>query len=133
VNYYAHNQWIDGEDWMEIDHPRFRPFHHMLRDIYARYGRPMFIAETGIEAHERPLWLRYMGGEVAQARALGVPLEGICWYPITDYPGWMDDRHCPAGLLGYVEADGTRPVYELLAEEIRLQQSVPAVARSTRR
>src|SRR5215212_10859419 len=59
VNYYAHNQWIDGEDWMEIDHPRFRPFHHILRNIYARYGRPMFIAEMGIEAHERPLWLRF--------------------------------------------------------------------------
>jgi len=77
--------------------------------------------------------LRFLAGEVAQARALGVPIEGICWYPITDYPGWLDDRHCPAGLLGFVEADGARPVYELLAEEIRLQQSVPAVARSTRR
>ena len=50
---------------------------------------------------------------MAQARALGVAVEGICWYPITDYPGWMDDRHCPTGLFGYVEADGSRPFMSL--------------------
>jgi hypothetical protein len=133
VNYYAHNQWIDGGTWIEVDHPRYCPLHHILRNIYARYGRPMFIAETGIEARERPLWLRFLAGELAQARALGVPIEGICWYPITDYPGWLDDRHCPAGLLGYVEADGTRPVYEPLAEEILSQSTSFQLSRPLRR
>jgi hypothetical protein len=75
VNYYAHNQWIDGGTWIEVDHPLYCPLHGILRNIYARYRRPMFIAETGIEAHERPLWLRFLANEVAQARALGVPLE----------------------------------------------------------
>ena len=65
VNYYLHNQWIDGGTWIEVDHPRYGPLHHILRNIHARYGRPMFMAETGIEAHERPLWLRFLGGEVA--------------------------------------------------------------------
>jgi len=123
VNYYAHNQWIDGGTWIEVDHPRYCPLHHILRNIYARYGRPMFIAETGIEARERPLWLRFLAGELAQARALGVPIEGICWYPITDYPGWLDGRHCPAGLLGYVEPDGRRPVHQPLADEILCQSA----------
>jgi len=122
VNYYAHNQWIDGSTWIEVDHPRYRPVHHLLHDIHARYGRPMFVAETGIEGEERLPWLRYMGGQLMQARADGVPVEGICLYPITDYPGWLDDRHCPAGLFGYVEPDGTRAVYQPLADEI-LHQS----------
>jgi len=59
---------------------------------------------------------------VAQARQAGVPVEGICLYPVTDYPGWDDERHCPTGLLGYIQADGGRPVYEPLAEEIAAQQ-----------
>jgi hypothetical protein len=122
VNYYAHNQWIDDGTWIEVDHPLFRPVHQILRDIHARYRRPMVITETGIEAGERAAWLRFMGGEVAQARALSVPIEGICLYPITDYPGWLDDRQCPTGLFGYVAADGTRPVHQPLADELFFQQ-----------
>lgn len=122
VNYYAHNQWIDDGTWIEVDHPLFRPVHQILRDIHARYRRPMVITETGIEAGERAAWLRFIGGEVAQARALSVPIEGICLYPITDYPGWLDDRQCPTGLFGYVAADSTRPVHQPLADELFFQQ-----------
>jgi len=48
---------------------------------------------------------------------------------VTVYPGWDDERHCPTGLLGYIQADGERPVYEPLAEEIAVQQR----ARPTRK
>ena len=82
----------------------------------------MFLGETGIEGDVRPAWFRVVGHEVAQARQAGVPVEGICLYPVTDYPGWDDERHCPTGLLGYIQADGGRPVYEPLAEEIAAQQ-----------
>ena len=95
--------------------------HQILREIHTRYRRPMVITETGIEAGERPAWLRFMGAEVAQARALGVPIEGICLYPVTDYPGWLDERQCPTGLFGYVGADGSRPLYRPLADELFLQ------------
>src|SRR5215203_4283790 len=70
----------------------------------------------------RPAWLRIIGHEVAAAREGGVPVEGICVYPITDYPGWDDERHCPTGLLGYPDSDGTRPVYGPLAAELARQQ-----------
>jgi hypothetical protein len=129
VNYYAHNQWVDGGTWIEVDHPRFRPVHRILADIHARYRRPLVITETGIEADERARWLRFIGAEVAQARALGVPIEGVCLYPVTDYPGWLDDRPCPTGLLGYASDDGTRPVYGPLADELALQQGPAEVRR----
>ncbi len=61
-----------------------------------------------------------MSYEAAQARHAGVPVEGLCLYPITDCPSWDDDRHCPTGLLGYVGADGRRPVNQRLAEELRV-------------
>jgi hypothetical protein len=82
----------------------------------------MFIAETGTEGNDRVDWLRYVGSEVRRAIKLGVPVEGICLYPIVDFPGWGDDRHCETGLWGYPGADGNRELHAPLAEELRLQQ-----------
>lgn len=123
LNYYLHNQWVDGDLPIAVDDPRHRPFRDLLLDVYARYRRPMFIAETGIEGDVRPAWLRIIGSEAAAAREAGVPVEGCCLYPITDYPGWDDQRYCPTGLLGYLHSDGLRPVYAPLAEELAAQQS----------
>ena len=52
----------------------------------------------------------------------GVPLEGLCLYPIVDYPGWGDDRHCYTGLWGYADDTGHRDIYEPLAQELDHQQ-----------
>jgi beta-glucosidase/6-phospho-beta-glucosidase/beta-galactosidase len=119
VNYYLHNQLVDGDLPISIDDSKYRPFRHLLAAFYERYGRPLFVAETGIEGDLRPAWLRIMCHEVAAALQCGVPVEGICLYPILDYPGWEDERHCETGLFGYVEADGRRSLNEPLAEEIR--------------
>jgi hypothetical protein len=124
VNYYLHNQWVDGDLPVSLDHPQYRPFSLLLSDLYERYRRPLFVAETGIEGNTRAPWLRIMGCEVAAARHAGVPVEGLCIYPVTDYPGWVDERHCSTGLLGYVAPDGSRPVHEPLALELALQQGV---------
>jgi hypothetical protein len=58
--------------------------------------------------------------------AAGVPMEGICLYPVLDYPGWDDDRHCAVGLLGNPDADGRRPLHMPLAEELARQQAALA-------
>ena len=29
----------------------------------------------------------------------GDSLEGVCLYPVMDYPGWRNDRHCRVGLI----------------------------------
>ena len=26
-------------------------------------------------------------------------MQGICLYPVMDYPGWNDERHCPCGVI----------------------------------
>ena len=69
----------------------------------------------------RAAWLRMVGHELAAPRRSGMPVEGICLYPIFDYPGWEDERHCPTGLFGYVDPDGHRPLCQDLANELRLQ------------
>ena len=133
VNYYSNNQWIHQDPntprsrrrkdvLLPPSHPLHRPIREMLHEVYERYRRPIFIAETGIEGDARPSWLRYIGQEARAAEASGVPLEGLCLYPIIDYPGWGDDRHCYTGLWGYADDTGHRDIYEPLAQELDHQQ-----------
>jgi beta-glucosidase/6-phospho-beta-glucosidase/beta-galactosidase len=135
VNYYSNNQWIHQDPHtpssrrrkdvlLPPSHPLHRPVREMLRVVYDRYRRPMFIAETGIEGDARPSWLRYIGQEARAAAAAGVEIEGLCLYPIIDYPGWGDDRHCYSGLWGYADDEGRREIYEPLAQELAHQQQL---------
>jgi hypothetical protein len=71
----------------------------------------------------RPAWLRYMCREVFTAVEAGVPVEGLCLYPILNHPGWDDDRHCLNGMFDYADADGRREVYQPLAEEVARQHA----------
>ncbi len=128
VNYYPQNQWEHCGGPIAPADPRYRPLRAMLAEVYQRYGRPLVLAETGIEAHERAGWLRDVCAEVRAAMAAGVPVEGVCWYPIANHPGWEDDRHCPNGLLGYPDAAGNRPVFEPLADELDRQAALFADA-----
>lgn len=120
INFYPHNQWYVGDQQIERGDPAYRPLRHLLADVHARYGRPMFIAETGAEGADRAPWLRYVLDEVEAAQRGGLQLHGVCLYPILDYPGWDDERHCETGLLGHANAAGQRPLYQPLAREILL-------------
>jgi hypothetical protein len=124
ANYYPANQWIYNLENAAIPRrdPRYKPFRNILNDVYQRYQRPMFVSETGAEDFVRAPWLRYIGAEVREAIRMGVPLHGICWYPILNHPGWVDDRHCHNGLWDYCDDDGEREVYPLLVWELQRQQ-----------
>jgi hypothetical protein len=111
INFYSHNQWYLNGDFIPLGHPNFRPLAGMLKEVHSRYGRPLLIAETGAEGDLRVPWLDYIGGQAAQALARAVPLEGVCLYPVLDYPGWDDDRHCHTGLLGFADSQGLRPLH----------------------
>jgi hypothetical protein len=151
VNFYYNNQRVHGEGLLtNRSDPRYRPFRAMLAEVHARYGRPLFIAETGIEgeahvtgipryqmplpAHEdaRPEWLRYVCAETRAAQSAGVPVEGICLYPVLNHLGWGDDRHCQNGLLDFVLDDQQRRgVISSYAAELARQQALfetPAAA-----
>lgn len=123
VNYYIHNQWVYGAKFIERTDPRYRPLREIIKGIHLRYQRPLVIAETGTEDELRPEWFRYVCDEAAAAIESGVPLEGICLYPITSYPGWQDDRLCHAGLWGCCDEGGRRDVYTPLADELEWQQA----------
>lgn len=130
VNYYSRNQWPHMGEPIDVGQPGYRPFSDLLVEAYARFGRPILIAETGIEGDRRASWFRYVAGEAERARQRGVPVEGICLYPILCHPGWDDDRDCPNGLLSQVfvgDARGTEPA---LLEAVRDEVARKAYAAS---
>jgi hypothetical protein len=129
LNYYERNQWFLGDAHQpEVIHPG-SPFHRPLRDllaeVYLRYGRPMLISETGAEGDSRGPWLESVCSEVNEAIASDIPVEGVCLYPVLDYHGWEDERHCPTGLLGLPDMNGHRPVYAPLASVLKRWQPAP--------
>lgn len=131
VNYYSDNQWVLGGKTIEPGDKRYRPFSDMLGEIHSRYAKPILIAETGAEGDARAKWLRYVCDEVLQALDRDVPVEGVCLYPVLDYPGWINDRHCETGLFGFADAEGKRSVNAGLARQLAFEQArVASVAAS---
>ena len=96
-NHYPHNQWIwEGPQIGPEDH-RFRRLASLLRDASHRFGKPLMLAETGAEEPRGDAWLAYVAEEVGHALDAGVPVEGVCVYPVMDYLGWDNERHVPCG------------------------------------
>ncbi|WP_263382572.1 glycoside hydrolase family 1 protein [Granulicella arctica] len=124
VNYYWNNQWVHEGDRTPPGHPLHRPLHRMLAELWERYRRPILITETGAETGPDVGWLGYVSAEVRQAQRMGVPILGICLYPVMDYPGWDDERHCECGLIEVDEDWSTRSLRTELCEELRAQQQI---------
>ena len=123
LNFYPNNQWVYQGRALTPRDPRYRPLRDLLREVWTRYSRPMFIAETGTEGRRRPAWLRYVCQETRAAMDAQVPVDGICLYPIVNHPGWTNQRHCHNGLWDYADDQGHRPIYKPLARELRAWQS----------
>ncbi|WP_457580166.1 glycosyltransferase family 4 protein [Ensifer canadensis] len=121
INYYHNNQWIHGGPTIDVDHPLYKPLHKILVETFARYGRPMLIAETGIEGDRRSDWLAYVAEEARTAMKLGVPMEGVCLYPIANHAGWDNDRPCENGLLSAEPGPSFRRVHLPLADQLAIQ------------
>jgi beta-glucosidase/6-phospho-beta-glucosidase/beta-galactosidase len=122
LNFYPDNQWIKDGSTIPLGHHDYRPLSDMLVEAHQRLGKPLFISETGCERSARPSWLHYVSSEVREAQRRGVPVEGICIYPVTAFPGWDDSRHAEVGLFSTPHSDGKRRVYEPLAHELKRQQ-----------
>ena len=99
VNYYPENQLMRGGATIPLGHWLYRPLGVLLQEVASRYDRPVLVSETGAEGGNGAGWLRYVCGEVRAAMRAGVSMEGICIYPVMDYPGWKDDRYCRCGLI----------------------------------
>lgn len=130
TNFYDRNEWVNyGETLTRFDN-RYRPFHQILYEVWERYRRPIFVSETGTENDARVDWFHYICNQVEIAQRVGVPVHGICLYPILNHPGWIDDRHCCNGLFDYADSSGHREIHQPLADAIlrqgeKLRQNSP--------
>ena len=137
VNFYHDNQWeVPGGEkiaWhVHPRDPRWVPLHRLLREAWDRYRRPIFIGETSHVGVGRAAWIREMTDEVCRALRDGVPVEGVCLYPIIDRFEWDDPGHWHnSGLWDLAHAaDGSlqRVLCEPYAAELaRCQARIAAV------
>lgn len=98
VNFYHDNQWEHPGGQRLAWHvqprdPRWVPFHKLLQEAYDRYRRPIFVGETSHVGVGRAEWIREMSDELSLAIDAGVPVEGICLYPIIDRFEWENPSH----------------------------------------
>jgi beta-glucosidase/6-phospho-beta-glucosidase/beta-galactosidase len=122
LNFYPHNQWYFKGPTIPMGHHEYRPLADMLIEMGKRYEKPLLLSETGAEGTGKPSWLHYVCSEVRDAMIRGADVRGICWYPITAYPGWDNSRHAETGLLSTVVANGSRHVDEKLLAEFEIQR-----------
>jgi len=119
ANFYHSNQWeIEGSGRLRWeDEPRddrWKPLHEMLGELWTRYQRPLYIAETSHFGSGRARWIREIGQEVCRAWHAGTPLAGVCLYPILDRYDWMDHNHWHNSGL-----------WDLVTDETRLFRRIP--------
>lgn len=122
INYYFNNQWVDHGRTVFMGDPIYRPPRELLKIVHDRVERPVFIAETGTEGVGRAPWLHHIADEVAAASDAGVPIAGLCLYPVLSHIGWDDTRRCPNGLFEAFGDGAPRTVWQPLADELARQQ-----------
>ena len=72
-----------------------RPLSDLLTEAHLRYNRPVALTETSHPGVDRPLWISHITEEVCKVLRDGIPMWGICLYPIIDRPDWdnLNDWH----------------------------------------
>lgn len=129
ANFYHANiwEWPEGYTIWEQRRgdPRWPRFHQLLDGLHRRYRRPILVAETSHFGSGRAAWLSYVAEEVEIAIRAGVPLSGICLYPVIDRPDWDNPDHWHHSGIWDLSPDhsGTlirRPCPEYLGEFHRL-------------
>jgi len=133
VNFYAANQWeVPGGRKLHWDNgsndPRWLPLRKLLAEVYERYRRPLFIAETSHYGVGRADWLNEIATEVHQAVQASVPIEGVCLYPILDRFDWEDPAHWHNSGLWDMVPNGSgryrRVLHQQYAEALRRAQKL---------
>jgi hypothetical protein len=90
LNYYWTNQWELGSEGVPLadDDPRRVPLADLVRAAWKRYGCEIIITETSALGEARAPWIHELSLMAEQLLGEGVPLGGICLYPILGMPEW---------------------------------------------
>ena len=132
VNYYWTNQWEIGSEESPLtdDDPRGWSFGQLLRHVWKRYGGDFVVTETSHIGDMRPIWLKTLADECEGLLNDGVPLRGVCLYPILGMPEWHEPEvWTRMGLWDLVPKNGRLrrepygPMFEALRNAQRLEHT----------
>ena len=128
MNYYWTNQWELGRDEhpLHSTDPRLADLRDLVRTAWERYGGDLLITETGHVDENRGPWLDYVTAETQAILDEGIPLRGICLYPILGMPEWhFRHQWTPMGLwdLQLHTARLDRKIHEPKLEALRRAQA----------
>ena len=136
VNYYHNSQWEHPShaqlDW-HLNDPRRCTLDYLLGQVWARYGRPLFIAETGHVGDGRAVWMDDVAHAACKCLQNGVPLEGICMYPLVDRTDWEEPTRWhrsglwdvkPTPALQLPASPVSRAIHEPFAQRLRYWQAL---------
>jgi hypothetical protein len=130
INYYWTNQWewriaplADGRiPPLADDDQRRVALSELVYSVWSRYGGELIVTETAHVGDQRGPWLHQVAREAAALLQRGVPLNGVCLYPILGMPEWHEpDVWTPMGLWDPVcvrEPCGERLICEPMREAL---------------
>lgn len=132
INYYWTNQWEMGREELALHEsdPRLVPLRTLVRNVWDRYGGELLITETSHVDEKRAGWVNYVAAEAEAMIEEGIPLRGVCLYPILGMPEWHEPhRWTTMGLWDIVHRQATlcrelcNPMFEalLLAQRLELK------------
>jgi hypothetical protein len=96
INYYWTNQW----EWrvaplpdgavppLPHDDPRRAKLRDLVRAVARRYGGEVMVTETAHVGEQRAPWMLEVAEEAEALLREGVPIRGVCLYPILGMPEW---------------------------------------------
>jgi len=108
LNHYHSSQWeVPSEKRLawHLGDPRRAPLSALLGLVWERYRRPLIVAETGHIGRGRADWLNDIAGEARRAIERGIPLAGVCLYPMLDRPDWHEPQRWHRSGLWHVPRD----------------------------
>lgn len=117
INYYWTNQWEWGQDGrpLALDDPRRVSLADLIRTVWTRYRSDVVITETSAVGDERAPWILELTRMAVALRREGIPIHGVCLYPVLGMPEWhAQDEWTRMGLwdLNEVSHDLARTAHE---------------------
>ncbi len=124
INYYWTNQWERGRELEPLaqNDERLWDLRDIVRWTWHRYGGDIAITETSHYGEQRGPWMRYVADEAEAILNEGIPLRGVCLYPVLGMPEWHHQEEWAHMGLWDVQLDESgvlrrslhRPMYEAL-------------------
>lgn len=126
-NHYWNSQWdhaIGPLPWPATEGRRTK-LSLLLNEVFLRYKKPLLLSETGHFGNGRAQWIEEVAAECREVLSAGIPLSGVCLYPVIERPDWdnLSDYH-KSGIWDLDEDKNRVPHTESLTAILRARDLI---------